>query len=104
MGKGFPIERAPPSEVPYLFIFATGTGIGPIKALIEANALQVRRKRVSQATAPILSAPKHVGLHCDRDGWQSMGSMLCLLRLLGHLRRQRRGSSQDCTMAPSTQK
>ncbi len=53
MGKGFPIERAPPSEVPYLFIFATGTGVGPIKALIESQALQVSalqsyQKRVAQ--------------------------------------------------------
>ena len=42
MGKGFPIEKAPPSEIPYLFIFATGTGVGGIKALIESDALKVQ--------------------------------------------------------------
>lgn len=41
MGKGFPMDKAPPAEIPYLLIFATGTGIAPIKALIDANALQV---------------------------------------------------------------
>ena len=41
MGKGFSVEKAPPAEFPYLFIFATGTGIGPIKALIESHALKV---------------------------------------------------------------
>lgn len=41
MGKGFPVEKAPPAEFPYLFIFATGTGIGPIKALIASHALKV---------------------------------------------------------------
>lgn len=41
MGNGFPVEKVPPAEVPYLFIFATGTGIGPIKALIESHSLKV---------------------------------------------------------------
>ena len=41
MCKGFPVEKVPPAEVPYLFIFATGTGIGPIKALIESDTLKV---------------------------------------------------------------
>ena len=41
MGKGFSVEKAPPAEFPYLFIFATGTGIGPIKSLIESHALKV---------------------------------------------------------------
>lgn len=41
MGKGFPLDRAAPEQAPYLFIFATGTGISPIKALIESGELQV---------------------------------------------------------------
>ena len=41
MGKGFPTQSVPPSQAPYLFIFATGTGIAPIKALIESGDLQV---------------------------------------------------------------
>ncbi len=41
MGKGFPLDRAAPEQAPYLFIFATGTGISPIKAIIESGELQV---------------------------------------------------------------
>ena len=52
MGKGFPVEKAPPAEFPYLFIFATGTGIGPIKALIESHALKVCFIPIKQCGAP----------------------------------------------------
>ena len=41
MGNGFPTQSIPPEKFPYLFIFATGTGIAPIKALIESGDLQV---------------------------------------------------------------
>lgn len=42
MGKGFRPERAPAKQFPTCFIFATGSGISPIKALIESNELEVR--------------------------------------------------------------
>lgn len=42
MGKGFPLHRAQPDQAPYLYIFATGTGISPIKALVESGELQVK--------------------------------------------------------------
>ena len=42
MGNGFPTQSVPPEKFPYLFIFATGSGIAPIKALIESGDLQVR--------------------------------------------------------------
>lgn len=46
-GKGFPLERVPPADFPEMLIFATGSGIAPIKALIEAGALgATERKRV----------------------------------------------------------
>ncbi|CAK0742717.1 hypothetical protein CVIRNUC_001416 [Coccomyxa viridis] len=48
MGKGFPIEKAPPSKIPYLFIFATGTGVGGIKALIESDALKARERQLTR--------------------------------------------------------
>ena len=48
MGKGFRPERAPAQQFPTCFIFATGSGISPIKALIESNELEVRL----QAPAP----------------------------------------------------
>ena len=47
MGNGFPLERAAPEQAPHLFIFATGTGISPIKALIESGELQVNCLRIS---------------------------------------------------------
>lgn len=42
MGKGFRMERAPTTDHPTCLLFATGSGISPIKALIESNELQVR--------------------------------------------------------------
>jgi arabinosyltransferase len=39
MGTGFPVDRIPPSEVQNVYIFATGSGISPIKALIESGGL-----------------------------------------------------------------
>lgn len=40
-GPGFRIERAGPKQASQLFIFATGSGITPLKALIESGNLQV---------------------------------------------------------------
>ena len=40
-GPGFRIEKAGPDAASQVFIFATGSGISPIKALIESGALQV---------------------------------------------------------------
>ena len=45
MGKGFPIDKTPPDQFKSVIIFATGTGIGPIKALIESDQLQVSSVR-----------------------------------------------------------
>ena len=41
MGKGFRMERAPAADHPTCLLFATGSGISPIKALIESSELQV---------------------------------------------------------------
>ena len=40
-GRGFSVEKAGPDAASHVFIFATGSGISPIKALIESGALQV---------------------------------------------------------------
>lgn len=38
MGKGFPVDRiSPPEEFPSVLIFATGSGISPIRSLIESG-------------------------------------------------------------------
>lgn len=45
MGKGFPIEKIPASEFPVVYIFATGSGISPIKALVESGALNAKERK-----------------------------------------------------------
>lgn len=44
-GKGFPVGTIPPADVPTVLIFATGSGISPIKALIESGALQASERK-----------------------------------------------------------
>jgi len=43
MGKGFNLAAVPVEEVPTLLLFATGSGIAPIRALIDSERLQVRQ-------------------------------------------------------------
>lgn len=45
MGKGFRMERAPASQHPTCLLFATGSGISPIKALIESDELQTHDRK-----------------------------------------------------------
>lgn len=45
MGKGFRMERAPASDHPTCLLFATGSGISPIKALIESEELQAHDRK-----------------------------------------------------------
>ena len=47
MGKGFRMERAPIADHPTCLLFATGSGISPIKALIESNELKVCLEHIS---------------------------------------------------------
>lgn len=44
IGKGFPVEKISPDDTKVVYLFATGSGISPVKALIESGALQVRQK------------------------------------------------------------
>ncbi len=39
MGKGFPVDRIPADSFKKVYLFATGSGISPIKALIESGKL-----------------------------------------------------------------
>lgn len=41
MGKGFPIAKLPAEQYSTILMFATGSGIAPVKALIESPDLQV---------------------------------------------------------------
>ena len=45
MGKGFPVDTVPPEDVDTVLLFATGTGIAPVKALIESGALQADKRK-----------------------------------------------------------
>ncbi|GMH41348.1 hypothetical protein BSKO_09258 [Bryopsis sp. KO-2023] len=47
MGKGFPVKNIPPEEIKTVFMFATGSGISPVKALIESGALQTGDRKDS---------------------------------------------------------
>ena len=47
MGKGFRMERAPTADHPTCLLFATGSGISPIKALKESNELKVWLEHIS---------------------------------------------------------
>mmetsp|Transcript_25027 Transcript_25027/g.69862 ORF Transcript_25027/g.69862 Transcript_25027/m.69862 type:complete len:305 (-) Transcript_25027:337-1251(-) len=44
MGKGFPIENLPTAECPCVALFATGSGISPVKALIESGSLEADKR------------------------------------------------------------
>lgn len=44
MGNGFKIGQLPVDKYDTILIFATGTGIAPIKALIESEDLQVKQR------------------------------------------------------------
>lgn len=43
-GKGFPVEKIPAEANPTVLLFATGSGISPIKALIESGQLEADKR------------------------------------------------------------
>lgn len=45
MGKGFPVDRVPAESFQKLYLFATGSGISPIKALIESGAVNAAARQ-----------------------------------------------------------
>lgn len=51
MGKGFPIAQLPADKFSTILMFATGSGIAPVKALIESPDLQVPPSRPALAVA-----------------------------------------------------
>lgn len=44
MGKGFPVEKIPAEDHPTVLLFATGSGISPVKALIESGSLETDKR------------------------------------------------------------
>eukprot|EP00803_Ostreobium_quekettii_P008613 evm.model.scf_199.1 EVM.evm.TU.scf_199.1 scf_199:7126-10460(+) len=47
MGKGFPVDQIAPEDVGTVFLFATGSGISPVRALIESEALALDRRQTA---------------------------------------------------------
>lgn len=45
MGKGFQVDTVPASGFDTVLMFATGTGISPMKALIEGGALDLKVRK-----------------------------------------------------------
>jgi len=44
-GKGFPVDKIPAASYPTLLMFATGSGISPIKAVIESGVLELPKRK-----------------------------------------------------------
>jgi len=45
MGGGFPLDQAPPADFDTLLLFATGSGISPVRACIESGALRAAERQ-----------------------------------------------------------
>lgn len=45
MGKGFPIDKIPATDISTVLMFATGSGISPLKALIESGVLDTKQRK-----------------------------------------------------------
>ncbi|KAL6766560.1 hypothetical protein ACKKBG_A36520 [Auxenochlorella protothecoides x Auxenochlorella symbiontica] len=68
MGKGFRIDTIPVEQYPSILLFATGSGISPIKALIESGALAGRRSvRLYYGTR----TPEHMAFAQSIEAWSS---------------------------------
>ncbi|PRW56790.1 hypothetical protein C2E21_4721 [Chlorella sorokiniana] len=72
MGKGFPVDSIPPSDVHTVLIFATGSGISPIKALIESGALQADKRREVRLYYGVRS-PAHQAFAASIPAWEAAG-------------------------------
>jgi ferredoxin-NADP reductase len=69
MGKGFPVARAPPAECPALVLFATGSGISPVRALIASGALGTRQGGVTLYYG--VRSPAHLAFADELAAWEA---------------------------------
>lgn len=72
MGKGFPVDTIPPQQFPTVLIFATGSGISPIKALIESGALQAAERKDVRLYYGVRSQ-EHLAFAADIPRWEAAG-------------------------------
>lgn len=56
MGNGFKVGQLPVDKFDTVLMFATGSGIAPIKALIESDDLQVTHPQFARASVPLNSS------------------------------------------------
>ncbi|GFR44733.1 hypothetical protein Agub_g6061 [Astrephomene gubernaculifera] len=57
MGRGFPLDRLPASSTPSVLLFATGSGISPIRAVLDSGALAGREVTLYYGTRNEESTP-----------------------------------------------
>mmetsp|Transcript_6362 Transcript_6362/g.16417 ORF Transcript_6362/g.16417 Transcript_6362/m.16417 type:complete len:327 (+) Transcript_6362:1-981(+) len=73
MGKGFRVEeRAPAATCPTVFLLATGTGIAPIRALINSGELDIAN-RDSVALYYGYRNEEYCAYGDEIDAWEKMG-------------------------------
>lgn len=71
MGKGFNLNAVPVAEVDTLLLFATGTGIAPIRALLLSERLQTsERKDVRLYYGTV--APESTAYQADVAAWKDL--------------------------------
>jgi len=71
-GKGFPVDKIPAADYPAVLMFATGSGISPIKAVIESGALEAEKRkdvRLYYGTRD----PSHTAYADAIPGWEAYG-------------------------------
>ncbi|PSC71452.1 hypothetical protein C2E20_5041 [Micractinium conductrix] len=72
MGKGFHVDTIPPADVHTVLIFATGSGISPIRALIESGVLQAGERKDVRLYYGVRS-PAHQAFADAIPAWQAAG-------------------------------
>jgi len=69
MGKGFDLTPAPAAECPTALLFATGSGISPIRALVKSGALAGRDVTLYYGTR----SPAHTAFKEEVPAWEAAG-------------------------------
>ena len=69
MGKGFDLSAASADECPDAFLFATGSGISPVRALIKSGALEGRDVTLFYGTA----SPAYTAFADEFGEWEAAG-------------------------------
>ncbi|KAK9837357.1 hypothetical protein WJX84_001967 [Apatococcus fuscideae] len=72
MGKGFPMDKAPHETIKELLIFATGSGISPIRSLIESGIIQADKRKAVRLYYGTKNE-SHTAFRNRIPDWQDMG-------------------------------